>query len=145
MLKLIRKTFLKAFALWKILLRDWENKPNAGKKYFQIYLIKNLYIKYTKNFKKLSSKKTSCWIKISRLWIPSSSFPMDTPKYNYWLSNYLWGQPEILLLLLLAKSCPTLCNPWTVVPQTPLSMGFPRQEYWSELPFPSPGDLPDHS
>ena len=27
--------------------------------------------------------------------------------------------------------------------QTPLSMGFPRQEYWSELPFPSPGDLPD--
>ena len=27
--------------------------------------------------------------------------------------------------------------------QTPLSMGFPRQEYWSELPFPSPGDVPD--
>ena len=27
--------------------------------------------------------------------------------------------------------------------QTPVSMGFPRQEYWSGLPFPSPGDLPD--
>ena len=27
--------------------------------------------------------------------------------------------------------------------QAPLSMGFSRQEYWSELPFPSPGDLPD--
>ena len=27
--------------------------------------------------------------------------------------------------------------------QAPLSMGFPRQEYWSGLPFPSPGDLPD--
>ena len=27
--------------------------------------------------------------------------------------------------------------------QAPLSMGFPRQEYWSELPFPSPGDLDD--
>ncbi|ELR60425.1 hypothetical protein M91_18992, partial [Bos mutus] len=27
--------------------------------------------------------------------------------------------------------------------QAPLSMGFPRQEYWSGLPFPTPGDLPD--
>ena len=32
---------------------------------------------------------------------------------------------------------------WTVACQAPLSMGFPRQEYWSGLPFPSPGDLPD--
>ena len=31
----------------------------------------------------------------------------------------------------------------TVACQVPLSMGFPRQEYWSGLPFPSPGDLPD--
>ena len=34
-------------------------------------------------------------------------------------------------------------NPWTVAYQAPLSMGFFRQEYWSGLPFPSPGDLPD--
>ena len=34
-------------------------------------------------------------------------------------------------------------TPWTVVHQAPLSMGFSRQEYWSGLPFPSPGDLPD--
>ena len=32
---------------------------------------------------------------------------------------------------------------WTVVHQAPLSMGFSRQEYWSGLPSPSPGDLPD--
>ena len=32
---------------------------------------------------------------------------------------------------------------WTVISQAPLSMGFPRQEYWSGLPFPPPGDLPD--
>ena len=44
---------------------------------------------------------------------------------------------------LVAKSCPTLAIPWTVVCQAPLSMGFSRQEYWSGLPFPSPGDLPD--
>jgi len=41
---------------------------------------------------------------------------------------------------LVAKSCPTLAIPWTV---DPLSMGFSRQEYWSALPFPFPGDLPD--
>ena len=33
--------------------------------------------------------------------------------------------------------------PWAVARQAPLSMGFSRQEYWSGLPFPSPGDLPD--
>ena len=33
-------------------------------------------------------------------------------------------------------------TPWTVAYQTPLSMGFSRQEYWSGLPFSSPGDLP---
>ena len=32
---------------------------------------------------------------------------------------------------------------WTVAHHAPLSMGFPRQEYWSGLPFPSPGNLPD--
>ena len=33
-------------------------------------------------------------------------------------------------------------TPWTVVHQAPLLMGLSRQEYWSELPVPSPGDLP---
>ena len=44
---------------------------------------------------------------------------------------------------LVSKLCPTLVTLWTVAHQTPLSMGFPGQEYWSGLPFPSPGDLLD--
>ena len=45
---------------------------------------------------------------------------------------------------LVTKSCSTLfATPRTVAHQAPLSMGFPRQEYWSGLPFPSQGDLPD--
>ena len=44
---------------------------------------------------------------------------------------------------LIAKSCPTLATPWTVACQTLLTRRFSRQEYWSELPFPSPWDLPD--
>ena len=39
------------------------------------------------------------------------------------------------------QSCLTLATPWTH--QAPLSIEFSRQEYWSGLPFPSPGDLPD--
>ena len=42
-----------------------------------------------------------------------------------------------------AKWCLTLATPWTVTHQAPLSMGSPRQEYWSRLPFCFPGDLPD--
>ena len=44
---------------------------------------------------------------------------------------------------LVTKLCPTLATPWTVALQAPLSVKFSRHEYWSGLPFPSPGDLPD--
>ena len=44
---------------------------------------------------------------------------------------------------LVVKSSPINATLWTVACQAPLSMGFPRQEYWSGLPFPSVGDLPD--
>ena len=37
----------------------------------------------------------------------------------------------------------SFASPWTVAHQVPLSMEFSRQEYWSGVPFPSPGDLPD--
>ena len=45
--------------------------------------------------------------------------------------------------MLVTQSCPTLETRWTVAHQAPFTMGFSRQEYWSGLPFHSPGDLPD--
>ena len=51
--------------------------------------------------------------------------------------NILRSESEV------SQSCPTLCDPWTVAHQAPVSVGFSRQEYRSGLPFPSPGDLPD--
>ena len=42
-----------------------------------------------------------------------------------------------------AQACLTLCDSIESSLQAPLSMGFSRQEYWSRLPFPFPGDLPD--
>ena len=44
---------------------------------------------------------------------------------------------------LVTKLCLTLGTPWIVACQAPQSMGFPRYEYWSGLPFPSTGHLPD--
>ena len=51
----------------------------------------------------------------------------------------------MLLLLLLSHFSPVLLyvTPWTIAYQAPLSMGFSRQEYWSGLPSPSPGNLPN--
>ena len=43
----------------------------------------------------------------------------------------------------LLQSCPIFETSWTVACQAPLSMEFCRQEYWSGLPFPTLGDLPD--
>ena len=46
-------------------------------------------------------------------------------------------------MVLVARSCLTLAIPCTEALQALLPMGFSRQEYWSGLPFTSPGDLPD--
>ena len=45
--------------------------------------------------------------------------------------------------VLVTQSCLILVTQWTIALQASLSMEFSRQEYWSGLPFPSPGDLPD--
>ena len=55
--------------------------------------------------------------------------------YNLWITNNFNAQ---------LLSCVRLfATPWTVARQAPLSMGLSWQEYWSGLPFPPPGDLPD--
>ena len=59
-------------------------------------------------------------------------------RFNPWVRKIPWSGGGLV-----TKSCPTLAIPWTVACQAPLSMGFSRQEYWSGLPFPSPGDLAD--
>ena len=48
----------------------------------------------------------------------------------------------LALVLIYSVVCNSLVIPWTVARQAPLSMGFPRQEHWSGLPFPSPRHRP---
>ena len=69
---------------------------------------------------------------------PEEKFPSQGTNLNRAL-----GSPRAGFGGVVAQSCPTLATPWTVACRAPLSMGFSRQEYWSGLPFPSPGDLPD--
>ena len=90
---------------------------------------------------------------------PSGEVPSWTvPAWSLWPIEYsginsVWfTRPDHKRLLtlgeaggggLVTKPCLTLATPWTVARQTPLSVGFSRQEYWSGLPCPSPGDLPN--
>ena len=53
------------------------------------------------------------------------------------------GYGRIVSHCLDVKLSGSFATPWTVVHQAPLSMEFPRQEYWSGWPFPSPEDLPN--
>ena len=52
--------------------------------------------------------------------------------------------PLYIFYVYISVVCNSFKPPWqTVVRQSPLSMEFSKEEYWSELPFPSPGELPD--
>ena len=60
-----------------------------------------------------------------------------------WLFICILYNKLVEMKVLVSQSCLTLCLPMDCTHQAPPSMGFSRQEYWSGLPFPSPGDLPD--
>ena len=78
------------------------------------------------------------------LW-KTGAYDKDSPSWP----NSCWGpgsapsSRSVCAMCSIAQLCPTLATSWTVALQAPLSMGFSRQEYWSGLPFPSPGDLPN--
>ena len=81
------------------------------------------------------------------LWRGSHSFNIETITMRF-QHPYCFSFLSLFLLIFKVKvkslSCVWLFEtPWTVAYQAPPSMGFPRQEYWNGLPFPSPGDLPD--
>ena len=67
-----------------------------------------------------------------RLWAPGCSSPGAMP-VSIFCACVLSCFSRVQLFVTL----------WTVARQAPLFTGFPRQEYWSGLPFPPPGDLPD--
>ena len=68
---------------------------------------------------------------------------MDVPKANGAPGHWLRMNMYMLCCALSLSRVQLSVTPWTVPRQAPLSLGFSRQEYWSGLPCPPPGDLPD--
>ena len=69
---------------------------------------------------------------------------LNLPQWSsLWRCLFPSPQPEVLTFNTTLSRVWLFAAPWSVACQAPLSLGFPRQEYWSGLPFPSPGDLPD--
>ena len=74
-----------------------------------------------------------------------SSWPACSPKDHFRAQKTV---PEkVFIMVVVLFSCSVIfqlfCNSWTAARQAPLSMRFPRQQFWSGLPFPSKGDLPN--
>ena len=79
-------------------------------------------------------------------WTICSIFNYGGYKLHYKFNKYSWAVNAMALKEKKVKLLSRLrlfVIPWTGAYQAPLSMGFSRQEYWSGLPFPSPGDLPN--
>ena len=77
---------------------------------------------------------------------PNRSVTWSRPCYSPQLTSLLFSSLEAGVCCcscLVPKLCPSLYDPMNCSPPAPLSLGFPRQKYWSGSPFPSPGDLPD--
>ena len=73
----------------------------------------------------------------------SESFSSSQSETLYpWNTNHRLYFKNICLCAQFLSRVQFFATPWTVAHQAPLSIGFPRQEYWTGLPFPSPEDLP---
>ena len=90
------------------------------------------------DFKRLPWKEWSPLLSHSALFTPGNHFYQQKPAVP---STVMAESPSVLFFSRSVIS-DSFVTPWTVACQAPLSMGFPGQEYWSGLPFPSPGDLP---
>ena len=90
-----------------------------------------------------------CWKRLTSVlafWV--KIIPLSSNRYHFLATGYWHCCPLLDLNLadithISISRVQLFATPWTVAPQASLSMGIPRQESWSGLPFPTPGDLPD--
>ena len=113
-------------------------------KYLQIVcLIRNLYLEYIKTYNLIIKRPMTQLNYRHMIWILISSWKIWKQPIHPWKMlnalSHLGKKKEVLV----DQLCPTLCDPMDCNPQAPVSLELSRQEYWSGLSFPSPGDLPD--
>ena len=103
------------------------------RKTYPFFNLENSYLSFKAQFSHSLSVKSSWALDHSlTLWVSCPDAPAPTACCKFMCAEFVC-----------ALSCLTLCNPMDCASQVPLSMGVFRQEYWSGLPFPSPGVLPD--
>ena len=107
---------------WMKCLASWHNFSTIKTKYVHLCILHS-------GFHALNSKFRILLARVSNLWSNSIL-----------LSLHILTHVFVAVQLL---GCAYFASPWTVAHQAPLSMGFPKQECWSGLPFPTPGDIPD--
>ena len=109
---------------WPAKLLCWWNSPGKNTGVISHYLLQGILPTQRSNLGLLHCSQDSL--------LPE---PPGEPNFKKMTSKYI-----VVQLL----SCVWLfATSWTIAHQGPLSMGFPRQEYWSELQFPSPGNFPN--
>ena len=92
---------------------------------------------------------STAWTEEPGRWLQSIGLQIVRQDWSNLTHTHCLGSPrKVYVLCLLAQSCPTICNHMDCSPQSPLSMGILHgqewvHEYWSGLPYPSPGYLPD--
>ena len=96
--------------------------------------IKINYRKYIINIHSHRRPQGDSYVKLISLYLILSHLLCTVKSPNYWYRAHVLSHFSCVWLF---------ATPWMVICQAPLSMGFPRQGYWSGLPFPPPGDLPD--
>ena len=114
-----------------------ENGMSGRRTYFSLYVLQQI---------------CTMWVSYFCSSMPSSLVPLCTYIF-FAFCNYILNSLKTEIIprapsigcsyCLVTQSCPTLAIPRTISCQVPPSMRLPRQEFWSGLPFPSPGDLPD--
>ena len=103
--------------------------------YYVSFFLKNIPVSFLQEILRKKTHK-EWWIFLGRFFFLSSEFWQTKTKDPDTMGWYA--------CMLSCFSCVWLFfTPWTVAPQAPPSMGFSRQECWSGLPCPPPGDLPD--
>ena len=80
------------------------------------------------------------WPSVTGFFYLAKCFPVSSMSVHVLIFHSFYGW---IMCVWVTQSCPTLVIPWTVTCQSPLSMGFSRQEYWSGLSFSPPGDFPN--
>ena len=91
-------------------------------------------------------QKNTGWVPVWALWLPGGLGRMPLPLRPFVFSSMKWRVlvlPPPTVICSIFSRVWLFATLWTEACQAPLSLGFLRQEYWSGLPFPSPGGLPE--